>query len=79
MSGDAVCRDIVMVSARLRQKVKEGAVDTGSNAVLPPMHPWLAIFVVSLLQSNESGTVPFTPQEIWSAICGGYAADMMAA
>ena len=24
MSGDAVCRDVVMVSTRLRQKVKEG-------------------------------------------------------
>ena len=88
MSGDAVCRDVVMVSnvvVRLRQKVNEGAVDTGSNAVSPLTYPWLAIallytvFVVSLLQSNESGTVPFTPQEIWWAIRDGYADDMMAA
>jgi hypothetical protein len=44
MSGNAVCRDVIMVSdvvARLRLKVKEGVVDTGSNAVLPPTHPWL--------------------------------------
>ena len=77
MSGDAICRDVVMVSnvvARLRQKVKEGAINTGSNAVSPPTHPWLAIallytvFVVSLLQSNKSVTVPFTPKEIWWAI-----------
>ena len=88
MSGDAVCRDVVMVSdvvARLRQKVREGAVDAGSNAVSPLTHPWLAIallytvFVVSMLQSNESGTVPFTLQEVWWAIRDGYAADMMAA
>jgi hypothetical protein len=26
------------------------------------------VFVVSLLQSNKSGTVSFTPQEIWWAI-----------
>jgi hypothetical protein len=72
MSNNDVCRDVVMVSdvvAKLRQKVKqEGAVDTGANAILPPMHPWLAIallytvFVVPLLQSKESGTVPFNPQ-----------------
>jgi hypothetical protein len=88
MSGDAICRDVVMVSdvvARPKQKVKEGVVNTGPNAALPPTHPWLAIallytvFVVSLLQSNKSGTVSFIPHEIWWAICYGYAADMMAA
>ena len=70
MGGDAVCRDIVMVSARLRQKVKEGAVDTGSNAVSPPSNCSIVhykrsvVYVLCLPKMRERADV--VVERVWN-------------